>query len=65
MDRSLDDQRRHELNRRDLLGRAAALVAGAGAVAAPATSATGDSLPPIAHDHDLERALPALSNWGR
>lgn len=53
------------LSRRDLLHRAAALAtaASAGSVA-PAAGAAGPA-PPIVTDADLERALPALSNWGR
>lgn len=45
------------VSRRDWLGGAAlAMVAGTAAAQMP---------PRIAHEDDLERALPALSNWGR
>ncbi len=54
------------LSRQGYLGSAAALVSGAGKVAAAtAPAAQASTLPSIANDEDLERALPALSNWGR
>ena len=52
-------------SRRDVLQDAAAVVAAASFVAS--TPALGETTPllSIANDAELERALPALSNWGR
>jgi kynurenine formamidase len=52
-------------SRRDCLAGAGALLVGATAVAAPAAAQPAGPRLSITHDDELERALPALSNWHR
>ena len=67
MGHSNDAQTAHRLFRRDLLAGTAAAATGIGALTGPPASAANRPPTPIAivNDQDLERALPALSNWGR
>jgi kynurenine formamidase len=57
-------QHARRASRREMLAGAATLAA-AGALADTAPAAFAASLPSIENDEELERALPALSNWGR
>ena len=68
MDHCLGKSRISGISRRGWLGRAVGLVAGPGTIGNATAAAIGEAAPrlhPINHDEDLERALPALSNWGR